>query len=224
MIFKVLAVLIATFSGSVHCGAMCGGLSLAAGPSPALQFRYQGSRLISYVLIGFIAGWFGSRVTVPAAVPELSVVAGILLSGFLVASGVRLLWSGRPLEGFGVLSGLLGFLSERTLATFGPGRRAIAVGLMTPLLPCGWLLTALVLALASGGPLWGALIFFAVWAGSVPVLAAGPALARLGLRRFGPRGRRWVALAMIGAGFFSLHHRLESGPIHDPGTSSVLCR
>ncbi len=224
MIFKVLAVLIATLSGSVHCGAMCGGLSLAVGPSPALQFRYQASRLVSYLAIGFLAGWFGGAVTAPDGIPELSLAAGILLSFFLVASGLHLLWRGRPIEGGGVWSRFLCFLNERTLALLGPNHRAVAVGLLTPLLPCGWLLTALILAMGSGNALWGVLIFLAVWAGSVPVLTAAPVVARHGLRRFGARARKWVAVAMIGAGFFSLHQRLDSHPADHSGAPSVLCR
>ena len=48
--------------------------------------------------------------------------------------------------------------------------RALALGLATTLLPCGWLYAFAVTAAGTGSPLNGALVMAAFWAGNAPVL------------------------------------------------------
>jgi sulfite exporter TauE/SafE len=211
VIYKVLAVLIATSSGSLHCGAMCGGLSLAAGSSPRLQFLYQGTRLVSYLLFGFLSGWAGERFLDPGDFELLALLSGAVLSGWLVFSGIHLFFRGRPLEwgaGFGVPMRV--FHSRRFSRASGTLRAAM-IGALTPLLPCGWLMNAIFLAANSGSAWTGALIFGAVWVGSLPVLVLGQSLVRAGGGLLQARGRRAVAIIMILAGFFSVYQRIHFG-------------
>ena len=225
MIFKVLAILIATLSGSVHCGAMCGGLSLTVGPNAALQVRYQFARLFSYLIIGFLSGILGSKIAPPESVHRMALIAGGVVSLYLIASGFRLFWSGRPLEGAGDFFGLFRGFQEKAIQVQDPGVRAWVFGGLTPFLPCGWIFTALLLSLNSGSSIFGMFVFFAVWLGSLPILIAGPSLLRLGLRRFGARGRKWIAIAMVCAGFFSLFERFQVFEFSDSGhvQSELIC-
>jgi sulfite exporter TauE/SafE len=224
MIYKILAVLIATSSGSLHCGAMCGGLSVSVGSGLLLQSCYQGARLISYLLMGFISGWVGAEFFDSESLEGIAIFSGVVLSGWLVASGLHLFFKGRPLEWSraGVFPFRI-FSAYPLLAT--PGMiRAAVFGALTPLLPCGWLMTAFVLSVNSGSQWVGAAIFGAVWAGSLPVLLLGQSIFRMGAGWFQTGGRRWVALVMIFAGIVSVYQRLNQGSVHAPGlTEPSVC-
>jgi uncharacterized protein len=68
-----------------------------------------------------------------------------------------------------------------------PALRAMVVGLVTTLLPCGFLYAYVTIAAGTGSPLRGVLVMAAFWAGTVPVMAglgaaAGRVLAPLRLR------------------------------------------
>ncbi len=206
MIYKIAALLIATVSGSLHCGLMCGGLSMAVGPSSRLQFLYQGSRLSSYLIIGLLAGGLGSGFLNRDGFHALGLIMGGVIGLYLAGSGVSILIRGRPLE-FNLGWGIQSF---RFAGKLGTKQRALLFGFFTPLLPCGWLYTALALAMNSGNALSGALILGAVWMGSAPILVLGPAGLKLGLSIFQNQARMAVAMLMIFAGLFSIHERLGS--------------
>jgi sulfite exporter TauE/SafE len=226
MIFKVLAIFIATLSGSVHCGAMCGGLSLTVGPNARLQVRYQFSRFFSYLVFGFMAGLLGSKFDPPNSMNIAALIAGSMVSIYLMASGFNLFREGRPLEGAGYFFPIFKRFHHHIIAISEPRDRALLFGLITPFLPCGWIFTAFLLSLNSGDPVFGGMVFFAVWLGSLPVLVAGPSLLRVGMSRVGGRGRKWVAIAMIFAGFFSLFHRFQMTRMLESseGQSEMICR
>ena len=61
-----------------------------------------------------------------------------------------------------------------------PGWRALALGLATTLLPCGWLYAFAVTAAGTANAWHGALLMAAFWAGNVPILLGlGVALSAL---------------------------------------------
>jgi sulfite exporter TauE/SafE len=68
-----------------------------------------------------------------------------------------------------------------------PSRRALVIGMLTGLLPCGWLWAFVITAGGTGSPVSGALVMFAFWLGTVPAMVGvlgllGPALGRLRAR------------------------------------------
>ncbi|MFN7147595.1 MAG: sulfite exporter TauE/SafE family protein, partial [Myxococcota bacterium] len=102
------------------------------------------------------------------------------------ALGARLLGRGGPLAhfGFGVVSGLL---------------------------PCGLVWSALALAVAAGTPLLGAAGMAAFFAGTLPALAvASVALRRLTTAR--PWTRTVMAAAVLAAGLGSIGARAQATP------------
>ena len=72
------------------------------------------------------------------------------------------------------------------LADKPPIVRALAIGLLTTLLPCGWLYVFVATAAGTGSGPGGALVMAVFWAGTVPVLAGVGALAQ---RAAGPLPR-----------------------------------
>jgi uncharacterized protein len=159
---------------SVHCAAMCGPLSvcfLKAGSESQVHFnaalRYHLARLISYTLVGTLAGGIGFYATdmihfsAGPIVPWL--VASLLLLHLMgVFRKVKMLSANN--------TQLLRF--SKWVARQDPRTRAWAFGAMTPLLPCGALYGAILLAVGTAKPWLGATCLALFAFGSAPGLGA----------------------------------------------------
>jgi hypothetical protein len=182
-------VLLASLLGSPHCAGMCGGFvcfySAQGGRRQALAHAaYNLGRLLAYVVLGALAGALGRTLDQAGAAAGLhrtaAVAAGAIMvvwggAALLVAAGARLPRAEAP-----------GFLRARFAAAVKsvhaqpPAVRALTVGLVTALLPCGWLWVYVATAAGTGGAGTGALVMAAFWLGTVPVMAGlGIAAQRL---------------------------------------------
>lgn len=223
-----LGVLVASLLGSMHCAGMCGGFVCfyaegGAGRAPATGFAphaaYNLGRLASYVSLGAIAGALGAMIDRAGALAGVSrlaaIVAGVLmvawgLSTMLAMSGVRLpipapapvRWMQREFGG-----------AIRRVRESSPTTRAAVTGLLTTLLPCGWLYVFVAMAGSTGSAPGGAVLMIVFWAGTVPtMLAVGLGAQRL----FGPLRRRLPlvsAAAVVVLGLASIAGRLHA-PMH----------
>lgn len=213
-----LSVLVASLIGSVHCTAMCGGfVCLYAGEARGIRAHasYNAGRLVSYLLAGGVAGTVGSLVDAAGALAGIARLAAVVSGALLVAWGGAWL-----LRTFGVRLGggdgpsvsqrWLGPLLARTRGR-SPAVRAGAVGLLSTLLPCGWLYAFVVTAAGTGHPGSALLVMLVFWAGTVPaMLAMGYGVQRLA----GPLRRRLPlvsAVAMVAIGILSMLGRLQPG-------------
>lgn len=177
----LLAAFAMGFFGSPHCLGMCGGLVTAFGLSmqevSALKKRgliatYHFGRLISYSILGVIAGIIGTTVLAPILMGNAT--PRILLGLVLVFIGLSML--GMPflnkLEkvGMGVWK-KLSPLRQKVfpLNTF---PRALAAGLLWGFLPCGLVYGALLMAVVGNNVTTGALLMFVFGLGTVPMLVA----------------------------------------------------
>ncbi|MFI5246076.1 MAG: sulfite exporter TauE/SafE family protein, partial [Gemmatimonadales bacterium] len=195
----VAGVLLASLVGSIHCAAMCGGFVCSyAGTRSAHGFAdlpahlaYNGGRLVSYLLLGLGAGAIGARID------DLGRLAGVGRGAAVLAGTLMVAWA---------LATLGAALGVRIPGTFAPAwlqrrlgsallamrdrppiARAALTGLLTTLLPCGWLYTFVVTAGGTGSALAGAGTMLAFWIGTVPaLLAVGFGAQRL----LGPLARR----------------------------------
>ena len=174
--------------GGAHCIGMCGGVmaalsfSIPAGEERrrlAILLFYNFGRIVSYVLIGTIAGFIGYQFSGGHGLSVLRIVAGLLL----VAMGLYLAnwWRGLVyLERIGgILWRLLQPLSQRLM----PVRSvpaALLLGALWGWLPCGLVYTAVAFALAQASAGGAALVMLAFGLGTLPaVLAAGVFAERL---------------------------------------------
>jgi sulfite exporter TauE/SafE len=212
-----LSVLVASLLGSVHCAAMCGGfVCLYAGEArgPASHVAYNGGRLLSYLLTGAVAGVLGSAVDAAGTLAGISRFAGLASGALLVAWGGAMILRaagvrGLTPDGASLSQRVLGPLLARTRHR-GPTTRALAIGVLSTLLPCGWLY-AFVVTAAGTGRVTGALLVMAMfWVGTLPaILAVGASVQRLA----GPLRRRLplvTAVAVVIVGFLSLWGRVPS--------------
>lgn len=190
--------------GSAHCVGMCGPFAVACGTSRRESIGWHLGRGLTYAGLGGLAGAFGAALPGPRWLPT-------------VVSLVLVVWFA------GVLAGVLPeprFRPPGLTQLARPGARGprfgprVLFGMATGLLPCGLVYAALGLALATLGPLSGALVMTAFWAGTVPALAALVLLSqRLGLRTL--RGRRVLALVVLVTGLLSV--AMRGGMLGDRG-------
>lgn len=216
------AVFIASLVGSTHCAGMCGafvafavGTSGAADAKPvsrrALAAAYNGGRLVTYVTLGCLAGSLGAALDLggslvgvqrAAMIGAASIMIGFGVIALLRQAGVRV--PRMPLPGFMVRAARAGHTRAMGLS---PVVRAGAIGLMTTLLPCGWLYAFVITAAGTAHPLYGAGVMAAFWMGTLPILVA----LGLGVRMIsGPLERRLPlisSLLLVAAGLWTIGGR-----------------
>lgn len=188
-------ILAASALGSVHCLAMCGPLTaLHGGPrSLRLTLAHSLGRLATYVILGALAGLLGGALDLAGRVGDVQRVATLVAGGLVLTWGVVLaIQASRKRSptkpGTGPSSSRSAFSAGLVRIRRGkPGRRAVLIGMLTGLLPCGWLWAFVITAGGTASPLLGALVMLVFWLGTVPAMVGvlsllGPALARLRAR------------------------------------------
>jgi sulfite exporter TauE/SafE len=192
----LLAALGGGLVGSGHCLGMCGGIvgAFALGVAPERRQRvggltlyvggYQLGRLLTYALLGAVAGAAGAALgrLLPPAAARLASRA--LAATFFLGLGLYLLgWPQLllPIERLGArLWRRVEPLGRRWLRPRSP-LHAVGLGAVWGFLPCGLVYSMLALAATAGGPLAGAAVMAAFGLGTVPaLLAAGLASGWLG--------------------------------------------
>jgi hypothetical protein len=214
-------ILLSSLLGSPHCAAMCGGFACFYAAEPGSRqhrlalLAYNCGRLASYVLLGALAGSLGAGVNatgrMAGAARPAAVLAGVLMVAWgsvtiLRALGARLPRLSSPGSSRGLLSGALQRMQRRP-----PVVRAAGLGLLTTLLPCGWLYVFVATAGGTGSPWRGALVMAVFWLGTVPMMAGlGVAVQRLS----GPLRQRlpvMTAAVLVVIGLLTAAGRLGSG-------------
>lgn len=164
--------LLAGLITSVHCVGMCGPIACGLASMPASEGArlismtlYHGMRLASYTLIGGVCGWLGQQplrwffdsqaVLLPWALVVLFLMFGLGMEKRLPRPPSLMKWSARMRFRFGRLT---------------PARASMAMGGLTPLLPCGPLYVLFGVALLSGSALRGAEFTLGFGVGTVPLL------------------------------------------------------
>lgn len=201
-----LAVFAASLLGSVHCAGMCGGLVLAACPTPQSQWGYHLARLIAYLGLGGLAGGLGQSLLSEMSILALPVSLGLGL--LFVYLGLRA-WRGKsfdlnlpPALQRRIQKPLTRWVSRLLTSSFlqKTGLRAPLVGLTSVLLPCGWLYTFVLAAATTGSLPLGTLVLFFFWLGTLPALLAVFHLPLLGKAL----SARTSGLLLISAGLITL--------------------
>lgn len=215
--YELGAALLVGLVGSGHCLVMCGGVAGAlelairpgtGGARAACRAGYQAGRIAGYGIAGAMAGGAGA-VLLGLASADTAVrlarglqVAVLLLLGLYLAG----IWRGplAALERAGArVWQALAPLRRRVLPVRGPAG-ALRMGLLWGFLPCGFVYSAIALAMATGGAAQGASVMLAFGLGTLPavLLAAGAAgrVARLDRQH----GMRRVAGFLLIAGGLAL--------------------
>ena len=212
------AVLTASLLGSAHCVGMCGPLSLwATGTSDSSRSRvvvnaalYHLGRMITYVLIGCLAGnswrtcgygrqlsWYSTDGGANGRYPD-DRLWRVARFGFVLES------SPVAVRRQTVVGRKNARSSTPLVAAMPSSTRPAAVGLLTALLPCGWLYLFAFVASGTADPVGGAIVMFAFWAGTLPLLIGLVMSASLLKRRFQNAIPVTASLLMIVSGWYVL--------------------
>ncbi|MDR2246740.1 MAG: sulfite exporter TauE/SafE family protein [Treponema sp.] len=192
---------------SVHCAAMCGGINLsqcipAALPPPPPGSRrnillpsivYNAGRVISYTVLGTVAGAVGQAVTLSGRFQGLvQLAAGV----FMVIMGITMLGLFPALRR--LIPRMPRIFARKIDEQKAARRNPLIIGLLNGFMPCGPLQAMQVYALSAGSPLAGGLSMLLFSLGTVPLMFGIGAVSSLlsGLSN----GRRFTAAVMkVGA-------------------------
>lgn len=232
MIALIGSVLAMSLLGSPHCAAMCGGfVCVAVGQQRGRRgwvaaLAYNAGRLVSYVTLGTIAGVAG------AGLDRLGFSAGVARASAVVAGALMIVWAGAMVvRARRATSGPPRFLGPlrrvmaaalRAVEAQPPVIRAGVVGLVTTLLPCGFLYAYVTVAAGTGSAFAGAVTMATFWLGTLPVMATfGLAAGRL-LRPLQRRLPAWTAASWMVIGLLTITGKLHAGgtPQHCAGCAT----
>ncbi len=228
------AAIVVGLLGSSHCIGMCGGIvaALNVGVSENINQRprslfiyhlgYNTGRIISYVLVGLLAGTLGAGL----ARLGVSPVAGKLLAAaFMIALGLYLAnwWRGL------VVLEKMGFRLWRHIQPLGQRLfpiqnplQALLLGLLWGWLPCGLVYSVVAWSLTTGDAFAGAKLMLGFGIGTLPaLLIAGNALNYFRNWVKSPLLRTSAGIMVIAFGLYSgytgltqlqRHHQAELSP------------
>ncbi|MDQ8155622.1 MAG: sulfite exporter TauE/SafE family protein, partial [Gemmatimonadota bacterium] len=221
MLGIVGAVFVASLLGSAHCAGMCGAFvcfyaGADARASAWGHLAYNGGRLVSYLALGAIAGALG------AGVEQVGTGVGVTRAAAMLAGLLMIIWGVitlLTLRGVSIptptpLAGAQRWMAARLrdVRDFPPVARALTVGLLTTLLPCGWLYAFVVTAAGTGSVREAMMVMAIFWAGTLPIMLA----LGVGVRRLaGPLRDRLPmvsALGLVVIGVLSLTGRVRMDP------------
>jgi uncharacterized protein len=216
------AVVSASLLGSVHCVGMCGPLALWASGSGQAAPRtqtgvaltlYHLGRLVTYAVAGAIAGWFGQLLDAGGELLGLQLVAARVVGMAMMVLGGWQLWNLRATVSIRpsapsvpwmtrILLRLRPFVFRLPLAA-----RGWFTGLLTALLPCGWLYLFALVAAGSGSWQSGMTLMSAFWLGTVPALTGLVIGARSLAFRYRKLVPACVAILLIAGGGYTASGR-----------------
>lgn len=212
----LFAVFIASLFGSLHCAGMCGGFvtlyASQSNNSALSHIAYNIGRCLTYCLVGAAAGVLGQQVNLGGALVGIQELAVLITGCLMIWWGVRAWFSGglsldsdpKSPGFFSIFQKPLKFILK-THGERAAWLQAFLLGVVTTLLPCGWLYMWVAVAAASADPLLGAATMLFFWAGTLPVMLSLGAI--LGgafpmLRRQMPK---LIPLLLLIAGSYSIY-------------------
>jgi sulfite exporter TauE/SafE len=216
MFTLLITVCLASLVGSLHCVGMCGGfVAFYSGGDGSAGIRrllshgaYSAGRLVAYSLLGLAAGAAGAALDLAGSLAGVqriaAVVAGIVMIAWgtlalLRIGGVKVFTHRRASSVSRWLGRGISLVGDRP-----PVVRAAAVGLLSGVLPCGWLWAFVVTAAGTGSAAGGVAVMAAFWAGTVPLLVAlglGAQIVSVPLRKHIPA---ITAVILLGLGLYAI--------------------
>jgi len=201
-----LAVFVASILGSAHCVAMCGPIAITVNNSSGYMSLYHIGRLISYLILGTLAGLLGETF-LSNNFSLVSTTSIVLISAFFIYTGYKLV-TGKPLEFLPskTISSLISKPAKWSLSQSRPVK-SLTLGIVNGFLPCGWVYIFVIGAVTTKSPLYSAGILFIFWLGTVPALSAVPFLYRKTMNRASKKLSliAGILLVVIGVANLTMH-------------------
>lgn len=217
-----LIILTASLAGSGHCVGMCGPFAILAGQSNSKSFvsrsisvgNYHLGRLLTYLLLGLMAGSAGSLVDVGGSAMGLQRLAAWITGSIMIAYGVFAILRFSHMKSLHhALPERIGSLVQKAFRWTGRlsgSTRALAIGGVTAWLPCGWLYAFVLIALGTSNPWSGLAVMLIFWLGTIPLLS----VFVFGIQKLSQPWKKWLPMAtamlLIASGVFTLSVRAQA--------------
>jgi len=207
--FVPLAVLGASLAGSLHCIGMCGGLVTAVAKDKRSVALYHLGRLLGYGTLGAIAGFLGEKIfrSTLSGGGWLPWIAASALALSFIFLGIRV-WREKPmhlsLPAFLLplyFSSMKGLKKEMSMTAF-------STGLFSVFLPCGWLHSFVLAAVATRSPFTGAAFLSLFWLGTLPALSIAPLFVHRVLQPIAIRAPKISGAFLVLAGVVALSYKV----------------
>ena len=205
------AVIAASIIGSIHCVGMCGALALTAGAqSRSGLINYHLGRLLGYLCVGTLAGFLGSEF-INSEMKYISLISTVFLGVSFLVIGFSIMRKGQVhirqpdfLKLFYQrrVGRLLESKASHSVSSF-------LIGLLSPLLPCGWLYGFILIAVATNNALWGGILLTSFWIGTLPALSGISLLASKPIEFFKSKATVFLGIFLMFIGFSSLLLKLS---------------
>ena len=222
---------LAGFLGSFHCAGMCGpfvgwySLGRTEKVWPA-HVAYHGGRLTAYLSVGIVAGFLGQGFFYLGSVLNLQKIMMLAMGAGLVLAGLAHYLPDR-LMNRGPVGGLRR-LPYRLLGKLGKSHDTTAaaglLGLLSALLPCGFLYSFALVAMAAGHPLAALWVMVSFWFGTLPALLGVGLLSTHLSRPLLLRLRQLVPALLILAGILAIAGKWMTLPEVGALGGGPLCR
>lgn len=213
--FVPFVVIAASIAGSIHCVGMCGGLALAASAhNKRGLFVYHIGRFFGYFCMGALAGLLGAEF-IHSEMKYLSFASTFILGITFLIIGFRIIKDGQlhikqPYFLRLFYQKKVGHLLESKAS---PRISGFLIGLLSPLLPCGWLYGFILIAVATHNPLWGGILLTSFWLGTIPALSGISYLAKKPIKFLNYKAKIFVGIFLIFIGISSVIIKLTTiGP------------
>lgn len=222
MTVPIIALLVASLVGSLHCVGMCGAfVAFAVGTGDESGWRskavlsaaYNGGRLMTYTLLGATGGALGAALNLGGSLVGVQRFAAIAAGAIMVVFGLTTLLRvlGAKLPKTPVPKFIHKIVGAGQAVAMGmkPVPRALTIGLLTTLLPCGWLYAYAAVAAGTASPFYGALTMAVFWLGTVPALAALGAGVQSLTGMLGKHMPAATAILIVLVGLFTVFQRVD---------------
>lgn len=184
----ISSLLVTGFLGSWHCGLMCGPMACYLAAQKQL-FHYQMGRLLSYVVAGAFAGQVSAWLL--NSHDWLKYVSVALICTLLVMQ-----FFSKKMTPY-VPKSLTNFYFKNRNSGF-------ALGFLSFLLPCGWLYTFLVSALAAGSAHGGALVMLIFWLSTLPALTTAQLILKKMVLATNVKTQKISTTILVAAGIYNI--------------------
>lgn len=206
------AIIAASIIGSIHCVGMCGALAMTAGAQSRKGLaNYHLGRLLGYFSVGALAGLLGSEF-INSEMKYISLVSTVILSASFLIIGFNIIRKGQfhikqpaflNLFYQNRVGRILESKTSHSVSSF-------LIGLLSPLLPCGWLYGFILIAVATNNPLWGGILLTSFWIGTLPALSGISLLVKNPIKHFNGKASIYIGFFLIFIGISSLVLKLSS--------------
>ena len=218
-LWLALPLLASIFIGSLHCVGMCGPLVIGVTNGQANKtIAYQVGRLISYTSLALLAQSVGSMV-LNSHLQWISPIGGLLIGIFFIYSGLKIIKPKFKIKtGVPFMTSVKNYFFKKAYSAENQKVTAFSVGLLTALIPCGWLYAYVSTLMVIDSPLIALSLIGIFWAGTLPALSFTAFAAKRPLFKLNQFSRNLTGILIIVLGIYTISSKWTK--FHSPNRLS----